>query len=100
MKTWFILLIAPRPNFDKDTTPSEQALMDAHFLYWKDLFEKGVCLFGGPVLDPRGVYGVLAIQAATEDEARAFAGADPSVSSGLNRIELSEMRAVFLHKTA
>lgn len=97
-KTWFIRLIPPRPTFDKDITPAEQKLMDQHFVYWKDLFQKGVCLFGGPVLDPRGIYGVLAIVAASEDEARAIASGDPSVKAGVNRIEVAEMKIAFLPK--
>ena len=98
MKTWFIRIIPPRPTFDKDATPAEQALMDAHYAYWKDIFGKGVCVFGGPVLDPKGVYGVLAVEAASEDEARALAAADPAVKARLIRAEVAEMRAVFLHK--
>ncbi len=99
MKTWFLRLIPPRPTFDKDMTDAEGALMEQHFLYWKGLFDKGVCLFGGPVLDPRGVYGVLAIRAATEDEARALADGDPSVKAGLNRMEVAEMKIAFLPKS-
>ena len=98
MKTFFIRIIPPRPTFDKDATPAERALMDAHYVYWKDLFDKGVCVFGGPVLDPKGVYGVLAVEASSEDAARALAAADPAVKAGLIRTEVAEMRAVFLHK--
>jgi uncharacterized protein YciI len=97
-KTWFVRLIPPRPTFDKDMTAHEQKLMEEHFVYWKGQFDKGVCLFGGPVLDPKGVYGVLAIRAVTEAEARAIAEADPSVVAGVNRIELAEMRLAFLGK--
>ncbi len=79
-------------------TDAEQKLMEQHFVYWKDEFQKGVCIFGGPVPDPRGVYGVLAIRAASEDEARAIAAADPSVKGGVNRIEVAEMRIAFLPK--
>jgi uncharacterized protein len=96
MKTWFLRLIPPRPTFDKDMTDAEGALMEQHFVYWKAQFDKGVCLFGGPVLDPRGVYGVLAIRAATEEEARALADGDPSVKAGLNRMEVAEMKLAFL----
>jgi uncharacterized protein YciI len=99
MKTWFIRLIPPRPTFDKDMTETEQKLMEQHFLYWKDLFEKGICLLGGPVLDPKGVYGVLVIEAASEDEARAIAAADPSVKAGVNRIEVAQMRVAFPPRT-
>jgi uncharacterized protein YciI len=88
MKTWFIRLIPPRPTFDKDMTETEQKLMEQHFLYWKDLFEKGICLLGGPVLE-----------AASEDEARAIAAADPSVKAGVNRIEVAQMRVAFPPRT-
>jgi uncharacterized protein YciI len=96
MKTWFLRLIPPRPTFDKDMTDAEGALMEQHFVYWKAQFDKGVCVFGGPVLDPRGVYGVLAIRAATEEEARALADGDPSVRAGLNKMEVAEMKIAFL----
>jgi len=96
-KTWFVRLIPPRPTFDKDMSPEETKAMQAHFVYWKDQFDKGICLFGGPVLDPRGVYGVLAIVAATEVEAKAIAEADPSVKAGINKVEVAEMRIAFLH---
>lgn len=95
-KAFFIRLIPPRPTFAQDMTDAEQKVMEQHFLYWKGLFEKGVCVFGGPVLDPRGAYGVLAVIAASEDEARSMAANDPSVKGGINRIEVAEMRIAFL----
>jgi uncharacterized protein YciI len=98
LKSWFVRLIPPRPTFDKDMTDAESKLMEQHFVYWKDQFAKGVCVFGGPVFDPNGVFGVLAIRAATEEEARALASADPSVKAGLNRIEVAEMKIAFLPK--
>ncbi|MGA2167061.1 MAG: YciI family protein [Terracidiphilus sp.] len=94
-KTWFIRLIPPRPTFDKDLSEAEAKIMEQHFVYLKGLYEKGVCLFAGPVLDPKGVYGVMVIEAASEDEARAIADADPSVKAGVNRIEIAEMRVAF-----
>jgi uncharacterized protein YciI len=99
MKSWFMRLIPPRPNFDKTLSESEQKIMQDHFVYWKDLYAKGVCIFGGPVLDPKGVYGVMVFTAASEDEARAIAAADPSVKAGVNRIEVAEMRVAFPPKS-
>jgi uncharacterized protein YciI len=95
MKNWLIRIVPPRPTFDKDATPAEQALMDQHFAYWKDQNDKGVCLFGGPVLDAKGVYGILVVRAASEDEARALGSADPSVKAGLIKIDVAEMRVAF-----
>jgi uncharacterized protein len=100
MKSWLIRIIPPRPTFDKDASPAEQDLMEQHFNYWKALNEKGVCVFGGPVLDKRGVYGVIAVRAATEEEAQALSDADPSVKAGMNKIEVAEMRIVFVPKNS
>lgn len=97
-KNYFIRLIPPRPTFAQDMTPEETTVMKAHFAYWSDEFNKGVCLFGGPVLDPKGAYGVLVVRAASQDEATAIAAADPSVKSGLNKIEVAEIRVAFFAK--
>jgi uncharacterized protein YciI len=99
LKTWFLHLIPPRPTFNKDMTEAEHALMEKHFEYWKEQYAKGVLLFGGPVLDPHGWYGVIVLRAATEDEARAIASADPSVKAGVNKIDAAEMRVSFPLKT-
>ena len=95
MKTWFMRLIPPRPDFDRTLSESEGKLMADHFVYWKDLYAKGVCIFGGPVLDPKGVYGVIVFKAASEDEARAMVVADPSVKAGVNKFEVAEIRVAF-----
>ncbi len=98
-KTWFIRLIPPRTTFVQDMTQAEGALMDQHFAYWKQQNASGVLLFGGPVLDPNGPFGILVIRAATIEEARAIASADPSVKGGLNHIEVAEIRIAFVpHK--
>ena len=96
MKSWLIRIIPPRPTFDKDSTPAEDALMDQHFAYWKDLNDKGVCIFGGPVLDPKGVYGIIVVRATTEDEANALAAGDPGVKAGLNKNEVAQMVVAFV----
>jgi uncharacterized protein len=101
MKSWLIRLIPPRPTFANDATPAEQAVMEQHFTYWKDLNDKGICIFGGPVLDAKGAYGILVVRADTQDQARALGEGDPSVKSGLNHIEVAEMRVAFVpaHKS-
>jgi uncharacterized protein len=96
MKSWLIRIIPPRPTFDKDSTPAEDALMEQHFAYWKDLNDKGVCIFGGPVLDPKGVYGIIVVRTATEDEANALAAGDPSVKAGLNKNDVAPMMVAFV----
>jgi len=94
-RSWLIRLIPPRLTFADDATPAEQAVMQQHFAYWKDLNDKGVCIFGGPVLDPDGGYGIIVVHAATADEARALGEADPSVKAGVSKLEVDEMRVAF-----
>jgi uncharacterized protein len=95
-KSWLIRLVPPRPNFADSASPAEQALMQQHIEYWKNLNAKGICEFGGPVLDPKGVYGMLVVYADTLEEARALGEADPSVKAGVNKIEVAEMHVAFV----
>ncbi|MGA7156317.1 MAG: YciI family protein [Acidobacteriaceae bacterium] len=96
MKSWFVRINPSRPTFDQEATPAEHTLMARHFQYWTSLQKKGVCVCGGPVLDPRGTYDIFALRAETRDDALAFASADPSVQAGLNTIEVTEMRLALL----
>jgi uncharacterized protein len=95
IRAWFVRIILPRPTFDKDMTPAEAKLMHAHHAYWLREFKAGVCVFGGPIFDSKGQYGVVVILALNEDEARAIASDDPSVKAGLNRVEITEMQIAF-----
>ena len=97
--TWFVRLLPPRTTFLKDMTKEEHRLMEEHFVYWKEQYAKGTCLFGGPVLDPKGVFGVLVIVADSEEKARTIASADPTVKAGVNHIEVAPMRVAFPPRT-
>ena len=48
----------PRPTFHLDMTAEERELMTAHVAYWSEQANRGVAVVFGPVLDPRGVYGI------------------------------------------
>lgn len=97
-KQRFLLrLVPPRTTFVNDMTPDEGKLMRQHADYWAEQFKMGAVLIIGPVLDPKGAWGMAVLETATEEEARALAMNDPSVKAGLNKVELSPMR-VFLMK--
>jgi uncharacterized protein YciI len=95
-KTYLIRLLPPRSTFADHATPAEQALMEQHLSYWKALNERGICMFGGPVLDHNGTYGILVVRAGTEDEARALGAGDPLVKGGANKVEVAEMHMAFV----
>lgn len=95
MPHYFLKLIAPRPSFAADMNEQEKALMQEHFLYWKGRQEQGEVLVFGPVLDPKGAYGMGIVAAADEAGAHAFAAGDPAMKSNSGfACEVYPMRAV------
>jgi len=50
-------------------TEAEGTIMQAHFAYWLSLLEQRKVVVVGPVLDPKGTYGMALLE--VEDEAMA-----------------------------
>ena len=95
MPHFFLKLVAPRPTFAADMTDDEKARMHDHFRYWKSRQDAGEVVVFGPVLDPKGAYGMGVVAAPDEAAARAFADADPAVRSIRGfYCEIHPMRAV------
>ena len=55
---FFVRTQNPRPTFHLDMKPDERSIMEKHVAYWTDKAIKGIAIVFGPVLDPKGVYGV------------------------------------------
>jgi len=94
---FFLKLIPPRSTFATDMTPEEGVVMTKHAAYWAELFKTGKVLIIGPVLDPKGAWGMAVLETNSLADAQQMADNDPSVKSGLNKVELSPMQ-VFLRK--
>jgi uncharacterized protein YciI len=95
MPHFFLKLIAPRPTFAMDMTDDEKQMMQEHVVYWKARQNRGEVLVFGPVLDPKGPYGMGVLAVANEAEANAFAAGDPAMKSNRGfKCEISPMRAV------
>lgn len=76
-------LIPPRPTFAQDMTEVERKVMQEHVVYWKALTDIGTAIVFGPVLDPKGPWGVAVVEVADEADARALGTNDPAVKAGL-----------------
>ena len=65
--------------------------MSEHIAYWTDQAKRGNAVVFGPVLDPKGIYGVGIVE--IEDEARlhALLAGDPAVKAELQRDEFYPM---------
>jgi len=75
-------------------TPEKlKALLPAHLEYMIGLEKSGILFASGPLSDgagPPSGAGLTILRAATAEEARAVAEADPFVRSGLRTFELKE----------
>ena len=65
--------------------------MQDHVVYWKGLAEKGTAVVFGPVLDPKGVWGVAVVEVSDEAEARSLVPKDPVFKARLGQIEVYPM---------
>ena len=91
MPHFFFKIIPPRATFAHDMTDEERGLMQQHAAYAKELFESGLLLAYGPVLDPEGSFGIGLLEMDSMEQADAMAKNDPSVKVGLNRYTLAPM---------
>jgi uncharacterized protein len=74
-------LIPPRPTFPGDMTDEEGAIMQEHFGYWAGLIRERRAVAYGPVMDPKGTFGIAVVEVEDEAEAQRFAEGDPAITS-------------------
>jgi uncharacterized protein YciI len=99
MPHFFLKLIAPRATFAMDMNDAEKNLMDEYARYWKARQDAGEVVVFGPVLDPKGPYGMGILNVPAEADAHAFAAADPAMKAKVGfACEIYPMRAV-THET-
>lgn len=75
-------------------TEAEKKIMTEHGAYFTDLMNRGIAIVFGPVFDPKGVWGLGIVEAENEDQVRILMADDPSIKSGLNTVEIYQIRAV------
>ena|SRR5258706_8534768 len=99
MNKYFMLrLNPPRPTFAQDMTDAERKVMKQHVGYWTNLMNQGKALVFGPVLDPKGVYGLGIIAAESDEELKGIMTNDPA--NGLNKYECYPMNTIVPNKIA
>ena len=92
MKHYFYKLIPPRPTFPADMTEAEAAIMQEHFAYWSSLIEEHKAVAYGPVIDPKGSFGIAVVELEDESTVMSIAGNDPAIKSNAGfRFELHQM---------
>ena len=89
---FFFRLVPPRLTYHLDMSETERAVMLQHIDYWTVLTDEGSSLLFGPVLDPKGAFGMAIMEVSSEDEAHQLVQKDPVIAAGICTYELSPMR--------
>jgi hypothetical protein len=73
-------------------TADEGAIMQEHFGYWEGLIKGRQAVAYGPVMDPKGTYGIAVVEVEDEAAANAIAASDPAITSNAGfSFELHQM---------
>jgi uncharacterized protein len=91
-KHFFLKLNPPRQSFMLDMSDEEQGIMIKHVAYWAPYVDDGTVIVLGPVMDPKGGYGIAVVSIESEAELNRIIASDPA--NGLNSYEVHPMRAV------
>jgi uncharacterized protein YciI len=65
--------------------------MSQHIAYWTDQMKRGTTVVFGPVLDPKGAYGIGVVEIEDEPRLRALLERDPAVKAGLQKDDFYPM---------
>ena len=91
-KYFAVQLLPSRPDFAQTMTDEERGIMMQHLAYWTDQMNKGNVVVFGPVLDPKGVYGLGIVSVDDETQLADLIDNDPA--GKINRYEFYPMQAV------
>jgi len=91
-KNFFLKLNPPRATFMMDMTAEEKSTMQKHVAYWAPYISDGTVIVLGPVMDPKGGYGIAVVRVDSDEHLQQLLASDPA--NGLNSYEYYPMRAV------
>ncbi|MCW3118681.1 MAG: hypothetical protein JWM28_2763 [Chitinophagaceae bacterium] len=89
---FYLKLNPPRPTFIMDMSDEERAIMQNHVAYWNPYVNDGTVIVLGPVMDPKGGYGIAIVSVESENQLKQIISNDPA--NGLNTYEIYPMMAV------
>lgn len=94
MKAFLTKFIPPRADFLPTMTPRELDLMKQHGAWLNGLLDQRLVVAHGPVMDPKGGYGVAIWRIADDQDIAALTAQDPVVVAGIGHYEHYPMMQV------
>ncbi len=82
MTVVYLVLLKKGPTWTPDVTPASQAVQEAHMANIHAMHQARKLVVAGPVEDQADLRGIFVFQAASLEEAKAWAEADPAVKAG------------------
>lgn len=79
----------------QNMTPEEGRILTQHGAYLKALLDQGKLTFSGQAFDPKGLWGVIVLNAANAGAATEIMNNDPAVKAGIFRGDVIPFRTVF-----
>jgi len=96
---YFIAIIKPkRDDFLTNPDNKEMAIMSDHFLYLKNLMQKGLILLAGPTLNNENPFGIIILNITSKKEAQRLLNHDPSIKQNIQQLVELEPFKVSLFK--
>jgi uncharacterized protein YndB with AHSA1/START domain len=78
--TFFLCrLLPPRPTFALDMSDAERKVMLEHGAYWRELLATGLVIAFGPVMDPKGPWGLGLARVKDQAELETLQQNDPAI---------------------
>jgi uncharacterized protein YciI len=93
---YMLKLLPSRPDFAMTMTDEERKIMLEHIAYWKPYLESGLMLVMGPVIDPKGPYGLGIVKPDSADQLRELISRDPAAA--INQYEYYPIMALVSEK--
>ena len=95
---WLYRIQPTRPEMLSDgPTPEESEIVSQHFAYLKDLTERGIVVLAGRTLNTdASSFGIVILNAPSEEAARQLVENDPAVRGGVMRAELFPYRIALM----
>ena len=87
-----VYLRPSRADFMQTMTDEERGIMQQHIAYWQEFLDAGIMLIFGPVMDPKGGYGLGIVEVENEQQLISLIDKDPAAK--INKYEYYPMRAV------
>lgn len=88
MTTYYFGMLLKAEKWTPEVTPESTALQAQHIAHLTAMGKAGRLVIAGPLLDDGTIRGLVVYKAASLEEAKAWADADPAVKAGRLKVEM------------